>query len=138
MELGCGHRDIGAGLHGIFDLAAISVCERYFPFRHSHVHLVDQHAVVVTECASRQNRHSRRDGDIAMAIFASYVIGQFMPLFYPGTPGSDHFSFLLSAFQLLLWFTATASLETPMANPVDKEEDAPHKREEPMAISLAK
>jgi hypothetical protein len=24
----------------------------------------------------------RRDGDIAMAIFASYVIGQFMPLFY--------------------------------------------------------
>jgi hypothetical protein len=25
---------------------------------------------------------SRRDGDIAMAIFASYVIGQFMPLFY--------------------------------------------------------
>ena len=25
---------------------------------------------------------SRRDGDIAMAIFASYCIGQFMPLFY--------------------------------------------------------
>jgi hypothetical protein len=25
---------------------------------------------------------SRQDGDIAMAIFASYVIGQFMPLFY--------------------------------------------------------
>ncbi len=25
---------------------------------------------------------SKRDGDIAMAIFASYVIGQFMPLFY--------------------------------------------------------
>jgi hypothetical protein len=25
---------------------------------------------------------SRRDGDIAMAIFASYAIGQFMPLFY--------------------------------------------------------
>jgi len=25
---------------------------------------------------------SRRDGDIAMAIFASYVIGQFMPIFY--------------------------------------------------------
>ena len=25
---------------------------------------------------------SQRDGDIAMAIFASYVIGQFMPLFY--------------------------------------------------------
>jgi len=25
---------------------------------------------------------SRRDGDIAMAIFAGYVIGQFMPLFY--------------------------------------------------------
>jgi hypothetical protein len=34
--------------------------------------------------------------------------------------------------------TATASLETPMANPVDKEEDAPHKREETMEISLAK
>ena len=25
---------------------------------------------------------SRRDGDVAMAIFASYVIGQLMPLFY--------------------------------------------------------
>ena len=25
---------------------------------------------------------SRRDGDIAMAIFASYVIGQFVPQFY--------------------------------------------------------
>ena len=25
---------------------------------------------------------SRRDGDMAMAIFASYIIGQFMPLFY--------------------------------------------------------
>jgi hypothetical protein len=25
---------------------------------------------------------SRRDGDIAMAVFASYIIGQFMPLFY--------------------------------------------------------
>jgi hypothetical protein len=25
---------------------------------------------------------SRRDGDIAMAAFASYTIGQFMPLFY--------------------------------------------------------
>jgi hypothetical protein len=25
---------------------------------------------------------SRRDGDVAMAIFASYAIGQFMPLFY--------------------------------------------------------
>jgi hypothetical protein len=25
---------------------------------------------------------SRRDGDVAMAIFASYCIGQFMPLFY--------------------------------------------------------
>ena len=25
---------------------------------------------------------ARRDGDVAMAIFASYVIGQFMPLFF--------------------------------------------------------
>jgi len=25
---------------------------------------------------------TRRDGDIAMAIFAGYVIGQFVPLFY--------------------------------------------------------
>jgi hypothetical protein len=25
---------------------------------------------------------SRRDGDVAMAVFASYAIGQFMPLFY--------------------------------------------------------
>ncbi len=25
---------------------------------------------------------SRRDDDVAMAIFASYVIGQYMPLFY--------------------------------------------------------
>src|SRR5438445_2233661 len=34
--------------------------------------------------------------------------------------------------------TATASLETPTSNPVDAEEDAPHKREETMEISLAK
>jgi len=34
--------------------------------------------------------------------------------------------------------TATASLETPMANPVDKEEDAPRKREETMEISMVK
>jgi hypothetical protein len=32
---------------------------------------------------------------------------------------------------------APASLETPMANPVDKEEDAPHKREEMLEISAA-
>ncbi len=37
-------------------------------------------AVVVGRIATRGG--SRRDGDIAMAIFASYVIGQFMPLFY--------------------------------------------------------
>jgi pimeloyl-ACP methyl ester carboxylesterase len=37
-------------------------------------------AVAVGRIASRGG--SRRDGDIAMAIFASYVIGQFMPLFY--------------------------------------------------------
>jgi hypothetical protein len=30
--------------------------------------------------------------------------------------------------------TATATLETPMANRVDKEEGAPHKREETMEI----
>jgi chromosome segregation protein len=30
------------------------------------------------------------------------------------------------------------SLETPMANPVDKEEDAPHKREETIEVSMAK
>ena len=34
--------------------------------------------------------------------------------------------------------TGTASLETPMANPVDAEEDAPHKREETLEISMAK
>ena len=34
--------------------------------------------------------------------------------------------------------TATAALETPMANLMDEEEDAPHKREETMEISLAK
>jgi hypothetical protein len=37
-------------------------------------------ALAVSRIASRGG--SRRDGDIAMAIFASYVIGQFMPLFY--------------------------------------------------------
>jgi hypothetical protein len=35
---------------------------------------------VVGKIATRGG--SRRDGDIAMAIFASYLIGQFMPLFY--------------------------------------------------------
>ena len=37
-------------------------------------------AVAVGSIATRGG--SRRDGDVAMAIFASYVIGQFMPLFY--------------------------------------------------------
>jgi hypothetical protein len=37
-------------------------------------------ALAVSRIASRGG--SRRDGDIAMAIFAGYVIGQFMPLFY--------------------------------------------------------
>jgi pimeloyl-ACP methyl ester carboxylesterase len=37
-------------------------------------------SVAVGRIAARGG--SRRDGDIAMAIFASYVIGQFMPLFY--------------------------------------------------------
>jgi pimeloyl-ACP methyl ester carboxylesterase len=37
-------------------------------------------AVAVGRIATRCG--SRRDGDIAMAIFASYCIGQFMPLFY--------------------------------------------------------
>jgi hypothetical protein len=37
-------------------------------------------SVAVGKIAARGG--SRRDGDIAMAVFASYVIGQFMPLFY--------------------------------------------------------
>jgi pimeloyl-ACP methyl ester carboxylesterase len=37
-------------------------------------------STLVGRIASRGG--SRRDGDVAMAIFASYVIGQFMPLFY--------------------------------------------------------
>ncbi|MCI0348294.1 MAG: alpha/beta hydrolase, partial [Acidobacteriales bacterium] len=37
-------------------------------------------SVAVGRIATRGG--SRREGDIAMAIFASYVIGQFMPLFY--------------------------------------------------------
>jgi hypothetical protein len=37
-------------------------------------------SVAVGRIATRGG--SRRDGDIAMAIFASYVIGEFMPLFY--------------------------------------------------------
>jgi hypothetical protein len=37
-------------------------------------------STIVGRIASRGG--SRRDGDIAMAIFASYVVGQFMPLFY--------------------------------------------------------
>ena len=37
-------------------------------------------SVAVGKIAARGG--SRREGDIAMAIFAGYVIGQFMPLFY--------------------------------------------------------
>ena len=37
-------------------------------------------AVALGKIATRGG--SRRDGDIAMAVFASYAIGQFMPLFY--------------------------------------------------------
>jgi len=37
-------------------------------------------ALALSRIASRGGL--RRDGDIAMAIFASYAIGQFMPLFY--------------------------------------------------------
>src|SRR5262245_56922077 len=37
-------------------------------------------AVAVGRIATRGG--SKRDGDVAMAIFASYVIGQFIPLFY--------------------------------------------------------
>ncbi len=37
-------------------------------------------SVAVGRIAARGG--SRRDGDVAMAIFASYAIGQFMPLFY--------------------------------------------------------
>ena len=37
-------------------------------------------SLLVGRIASRGG--SRRDGDVAMAIFASYVIGQFMPLFF--------------------------------------------------------
>jgi hypothetical protein len=37
-------------------------------------------AIAVGRIAARGG--SWRDGDVAMAIFASYVIGQFMPLFY--------------------------------------------------------
>ena len=37
-------------------------------------------AVVVGRIASRGG--SRRGGDVAMAVFASYCVGQFMPLFY--------------------------------------------------------
>jgi len=37
-------------------------------------------SVAVGRIAARGG--SRRDGDVAMALFASYVIGQFMPLFY--------------------------------------------------------
>jgi pimeloyl-ACP methyl ester carboxylesterase len=39
-------------------------------------------SALVGRIATYGGRGSRRDGDIAMAIFASYVIGQFMPLFY--------------------------------------------------------
>jgi hypothetical protein len=37
-------------------------------------------SVAVGRIAARSG--SRGDGDIAMAVFASYTIGQFMPLFY--------------------------------------------------------
>jgi hypothetical protein len=37
-------------------------------------------SVAVGRIAARGG--SRRDGDVAMAVFAGHVIGQFMPLFY--------------------------------------------------------
>jgi len=37
---------------------------------------------------------SRRDGDIAMAIFASYVIGQFMPRMETNCHGCHPFHFV--------------------------------------------
>ena len=75
------YRDIGAWLPGTLDCLS----GEHDSFCHAHEYLGDQHAVVVADAlvgriATRGG--SRRDGDVAMAIFASYVIGQFMPMFY--------------------------------------------------------
>ena len=60
MEPACGYGILALACWlGAFR-SATCLCERHFSFWHSHVHLGDQHAVVVTEHASRQNRHSWR------------------------------------------------------------------------------
>ena len=86
MEPGCGHWDIGAWLPGIclpglpfafvkgIFLFAVLMCTLGIST------LLLLPSALVGRIATRGG--SRRDGDIAMAIFASYVIGQFMPLFY--------------------------------------------------------
>jgi hypothetical protein len=74
MEPACGYRNTGAWLPG----TSICLCDEtdsrcrsreshrshrpscYLAFFHSHVHLRNQHAVVVAERVSRQNRHSWR------------------------------------------------------------------------------
>ena len=78
MEPGGGDRDTGGLLLRCF------LADRYF-FGMSMAILAISTlfllpSVMVGRIATRGG--SRRDGDIAMAIFASYVIGQFMPLFY--------------------------------------------------------
>src|SRR5215208_6366523 len=60
MEPACGYGNIGNHLwFGAFR-SATCLCERHLAFWRSHDHLGDNHGVVVTELASRQNRHSWR------------------------------------------------------------------------------
>ena len=79
MELGGGQRDTGAWLHGTWfstDIFPFFILMAIFGIGA----LLLLPSILVGRIAARGG--TRRDGDIAMAVFASYVIGQFMPLFY--------------------------------------------------------
>jgi len=79
MEPACGYRDSGAWLPGNWlGSTHFSFYASMAIFAVSTLLLLP--SVAVGRIAARGG--SRRDGDIAMAIFAGYVIGQFIPLFY--------------------------------------------------------
>ena len=85
MEPACGYRDIGAcrGLV-LFGLPLAYVKGIFLSGVLMSILVISTvlllPSMLVGRIATRGG--SRRDGDVAMAIFASYVIGQFMPLFY--------------------------------------------------------
>ena len=85
MEPGCGYRDIGACLRWHFSVCLLAYAKGIFLSGILMTILVISTllllpSALVGRIATRGG--SRRDGDVAMAIFASYGIGQFMPLFY--------------------------------------------------------